>query len=222
MKVEKISGVTGSLILCCLVFFIVTVGAETNYQEWSVQTEVDERYSFYCNDTLSPVFLNPDDQLTWRRHGHAMPVQNDDFFELGSVFGIDNMMLTVKKATDEMSGIYFCEIRSSSGSDVATIVKGLNIGGFKYNDLLDKYRRKIITGVIAGASVLFLVVGICAVDHFRYYSEEERREKQEAKEQRINHKKEMKEFGHDNPGMDTADSNDGHANGFQTYMNTQL
>ncbi|GFR60552.1 hypothetical protein ElyMa_003534400 [Elysia marginata] len=208
--------------LCVLGLGLSTVSAEENYQQWSVQTTEDDSYSFYCNDTLYPVFVNPTDNLTWRRHGHDVPVQNDDFFELGDVSGIQNMMLTVKKATHEMSGIYFCEIRNPSGAFVGRIIKGLNIAGFKYKDFLDKYERKLITGVITAAAVLFIIVGVGLIDHFRYYSDEERREKQEAKEQRIRKQAEMKKFGHDNPSMDIADTDSGHVNGFQTELNTQL
>ena len=82
--------------------------------------------------------VNPDDNLIWRRHGHDAALKDDDHFELGLVSGIQNMKLTIKMVTDEMSGIYFCEIYGPSGDFVGRIVKGLNIGGHKYHDFLDK------------------------------------------------------------------------------------
>ncbi|RUS78295.1 hypothetical protein EGW08_013930 [Elysia chlorotica] len=177
MKTELVLGVMW--LMCQAV-------AEEDYQQWSEMTYIDDRFSFYCNDTINHVFLNPIDMLVWRRHGQDAAIKDDDQFELGDSQGITNMQLTIKRVTDEMSGIYFCEVYDSPGGRfVARIVKGLNIGGHKYHDYLDKYRENIITGVISAASVLVLVLGICAVDHFRYVSDEERLERRAAKEKRL-------------------------------------
>ncbi|GFN88112.1 hypothetical protein PoB_001461800 [Plakobranchus ocellatus] len=202
--------------LCFVLFSLVQIlagitRAEEDFQQWSVQTYVDEKYTFFCNDTLSPVFINPDDKLTWRRHGHDSHIVNDDHFELSTVTGVPNMGLTIKKITEEMEGIYFCEIHSVSGDFVARVVKGMNIGGHKYHDGIDKYRRKIITGVISGAAVMVLVMGVCAVNHFRFQTEEERHEKRMAKEERVQRRRELQNGGHDNLGMDMMSSDNGGA-----------
>ena len=93
-----------------------------------------------------------------------------------------------------------------------------------------KYRRPVIVGVISAASVLFIVVGTCVVDHFRYQSEDERRERREAKEDRVRRQREMKNGGggHDNLAMDTTVSGNGSGkqdpfpSGYQKDFNTQL
>lgn len=49
-----------------------------------------------------------------------------------------NLSLVIKKVTNEMAGIYFCDVIDQNRENVGRVVRGLNIVEHLYRDLLDK------------------------------------------------------------------------------------
>jgi len=193
-------------LLILTLTLVVTLTLCENLQAWSHQTEEGKDFTIDCAPT------NPDREpqthqsgltFLWFRHGEPEKLFNDSALYRGKLFvSDDSFRLTFTPVTSDLAGIYLCKVFNGS-IDVGIVVKGLNIGGPKYDNLMDKYRSNIITGAVAGGAVMFLVLSVCFIDHFRYLSPEQKDKRRNRKQPYLTPHKTSATSGVDNMAMDT-------------------
>ncbi|BFZ24050.1 hypothetical protein BsWGS_27088 [Bradybaena similaris] len=151
-----------ALYMMCL----LVLHSQANLQSWSQESYLDVEFTLSCND--SSVNLTGRGAVTgaWTKLGYHGDLMTNDDYQLSD----RNLSLVIKKVTNEMAGIYFCDINDQIGENVGRVVRGLNIVEHPYRDVLDTYRTNIIRGVVTTAAVVALVVGVCLIDRFQYRS----------------------------------------------------
>jgi len=182
----------------------LTIG-DDNLQAWSEEVEEGVTHVLTCTptDTDREPQVTATSTKTWFKHGRAGEITNGSDVTSGNsssrleITGDDELVIST--VNDASAGIYFCKV-SNATDELGTIVKGVNVNGPKKSGI-DKYRDNVITAVITGLSVLFIVCGGCLLDHFRYRSPEEKLFHQIG-ERKQNRPKRPASSGADNPGME--------------------
>jgi len=190
-----------ALTLTLTVF--VTLTLCENLQSWSQQAEEGKDFTIDCSPTNMDREPQPSAETTvlWYRHGAPDDKLTNSSFPNRMFLSNDDFRLTFTPVTSDLAGIYLCHVFNGS-RDLGIVVKGLNIGGPKYSNLMDKYRTNIITGAITGGAVMFLVLSVCFIDHFRYLSPDQKEERRNRKQLRLSTHSGSKTSGDSPSGMD--------------------
>lgn len=194
-------------ILCLLVALTGKCVFSVNLQEWSHRAEEGKEYAIDCMPTDLDRKPNITDanRFEWYKRGQHSKIVKDVLHNL------NDGQLVFTPVKSESTGIYYCQMYK--GNDhMGTVVKGINVGGSYSSSNIDKYKTNIITGAIAGGSVLFLVCAVCFINNFRYLTDEQKQKRRERKEQRLAKQAKLHNVGIQNFGVEPDDNE---ANGYE-------
>ncbi|XP_012934887.1 uncharacterized protein LOC106011078 [Aplysia californica] len=213
-----------SVVICLLL--AVTGSLCENLQLWSSQSKEGVNFSLDCmpTDLGREPNVTSVHRLRWYKKGESGQLTTNDHYTIQEKGGVAGAELVFTPVTPTSAGIYFCQV-SNATDHLGTVVKGLNIGGRLYEDYMDKYRTSVIIGIITGGSVLFLVLAVCFIDHFRFLTPEQKQKRRDRKEERLARQARLHNGGLDNNGLDMSEDvtrATHEVNGEQKQANTHL
>jgi len=158
--------ITKMRILLLLAAFIPLVSTDGTTIEWAYNVHLDTNLELYCNDSRALVEAN--DTYMWKTPAGEMlsSTFNDSHYELKS----DGQILYVKSLTEAQQGLYTCMVKTPTGGIILYVLRGINLSGRLYKNLNDKYEENVITAVVAALVFAVPMIGLCALQKFRYKS----------------------------------------------------
>lgn len=139
--------------------------------KWTLQSFLGDSHDLFCDDLTT--------NTTAPEIGHwilpsGIPAEADGrHYEIVTRFNIRGYILKVSNITQEMSGVYICEIKQADGITRTRVLRGLNLSGPKFRHWLDKYTTNFIRGAVAAACFFVPMLSVCFVQKYRYKAEEE-------------------------------------------------
>jgi len=158
--------ITKMRILLLLAAFIPLVSTDGTTIEWAYNVHLDTNLELYCNDSRALVEAN--DTCMWKTpNGNMLSSPfNDSHYELKN----DGRILYVNSLTEAQQGLYTCMVKTPTGGIILYVLRGINLSGRLYKNLNDKYEENVITAVVAALVFAVPMIGLCALQKFRYKS----------------------------------------------------
>ncbi|CAC5422778.1 unnamed protein product [Mytilus coruscus] len=119
-----------------------------------------------CND--SRVMIQADDKISWKTPDGKVVTDAYNHSDY-KVKGGQGEILLIESITFANMGIYTCILtKSSDGMARAYLLRGVNLDGPQFANLNEKYEENITVAVIASLVFAVPLVGLMALEKFRY------------------------------------------------------
>ncbi|KAL3878626.1 hypothetical protein ACJMK2_030960 [Sinanodonta woodiana] len=180
-------------MLTQLIFLVLALAIPVRCQTytWAYSTYLDVEFTFSCND--SRILLTDGDEVVWKtpqqrelRQGH-----NDSEYLVVDLYDIPGHDLIIKNVSEDLHGTYVCMVYNN-GTLRKMAIRGLNLYEPLHRNLLERFTRNIIIGVISSLVFSVPAVTLCMVLKFRYMTPEEK-ERHRMKKRKL---QEMASFGY--------------------------
>lgn len=153
-----------------MLFLVIITGlfpfalAKDTEWEGAINVQLGSSRMLLCNN--SRVNLQSEDILMWKTpDGKVLtyPYNGSDY----ELIGTQGEELRIKSVSLRNQGLYSC-VLTQNNTPRAYLLRGVNLSGPLYASMNDKYEDNIIVAVISSIVFVVPLVGICAIQKFRY------------------------------------------------------
>ncbi|KAK3606353.1 hypothetical protein CHS0354_041989 [Potamilus streckersoni] len=162
-------------MLTQMIFLVLVLPLPVRCQTytWAYSTYLDVEFSFSCNDTR--IILTDGDEVVWKtpQQRELRPGHNDSDYLVVDLHDIPGHDLMIKNVSHDLHGTYVCMVYNN-GTLRKKAIRGLNLYEPLHRNLMERFTKNIIVGVISSLVFSVPVVTLCMVLKFRYMTNEEK------------------------------------------------